>query len=152
MVEIAVKTTFRTNYYKWSCGIYKQMAGGPIGLRASSSIAKLCMEIWLGEFRRKLEQAGVKVWLLRKFLDNVIFVCSMMRGDRILEDGVIARTPETLEDHIRNGNSKEQNTLKVLEKVAPSILPFLDFTGEAAVGNQGIPVLDTKMWYGAREG
>ena len=88
VVEIAVKTTFKTHYYKWSDGIYKQMAGGPIGLRASGSIAKLCMEIWLTEFRKKLEQLGIKVWLLRKYVDDVLIVCSTMRrGDRVQEDG-----------------------------------------------------------------
>ena len=58
-----VKSTFKTHYYKWADGLCKQIAGGPIDLRASGSIAKLC--IWYGakEAYRKifLDSPGICV-------------------------------------------------------------------------------------------
>ena len=70
------------------------------------------------------------------------------RGDRVLEDGKIGRTCESLGEDRRSKISRPQVTLKLLETMANKVLAFLKFTGEAAEGNQGIPVLDTRMWFG----
>ena len=104
------------------------------------------MEVWLQEFRQKLEKACLEVHLLKKYVDDVIIVCSMAkRGDRVSKEGQIVREMETLGEDIRKGVSKQQNTLRILEEVTNRILPFLKFTGEAAEGDKGIPVLDTTM-------
>ena len=125
VMEVAIRTTFKSHFYKWNGHIYKQQAGGPIGLRASGSIAKVCMEVWLQEFRLKLEKAGLEVHLLKKYVDDVIIVCSMAkRGDRVSKEGQIGREMESLGEDIRNGVSKQQNTLRILEEVGNRILPF----------------------------
>ena len=118
-------------------------------MRASGSKAKVCMEVWLQTFKERLEKAGIKVWLMRKYVDDVIVVCSMARrGDRVLGDGTIGRTCESLGEDRRSKVSRPQVTLNLLEAIANKVLPFLKFTGEAAEGDQGIPVLDTRMWFG----
>ena len=47
VVEIIAKTTFNTHLYKWAGQIYQQSRGGPIGLRASGTMAKAAMEEWI---------------------------------------------------------------------------------------------------------
>ena len=43
LVENAVKMTFNSHFYKWEGKIYQQMKGGPIGLKASGSVAKIAI-------------------------------------------------------------------------------------------------------------
>ena len=94
LVEILIKTTFQTHFYKWNRKIFKQREGGPIGLRASGTVAKLIMELWLREVRKRLETAGFKVWLMEKYVDDVLLVCSMAKkGDRIVK-GKLERSCE----------------------------------------------------------
>ena len=102
-------------------------------MRAGGSIAKLCMEIWLTEFKRRVEQTGIKVWLTRKYVDDVLGVCSMVKtGDRIMSNGQLGRDFATFGEDRRKGVTRGKNTLKILEQVANQVLPFLKFTGEAA--------------------
>ena len=58
VVEIMIRVTFSTHFYKWENKIYKQCKGGPIGLRATGLCAKLIMDDWLEKFRDKLEANG----------------------------------------------------------------------------------------------
>ena len=76
VIEIMVLATFDSHFYKWAGSIYKQKAGGPIGLRASGVVPKVTMELWLIEMRVKMEKAGLKVHLLKKYVDNVLVVCT----------------------------------------------------------------------------
>ena len=50
-IEAAIRTTFKTHFHAWNGQILKQQTGGPIGLRASGPIVKICMEIWLRDFK-----------------------------------------------------------------------------------------------------
>ena len=70
------------------------------------------MEIWLTEFRASLKKVGVRVYLLRKNVDEVIIVCSMVRrGDIVNKEKVVQRTFESLGEDIRGKINKEENTL-----------------------------------------
>ena len=73
------------------------------------------MEIWLSEFRREVEQAGIKVWLMRKYVDNVVVVCSMVkRGDRVNSNGEIGRDFATFGEAMSKGVTREKNNLRIL--------------------------------------
>ena len=52
--------------------IHRQIKGGPIGLRASGSMAKASMEDWITRFQEKLEGMGLKIHLLVKYVDDVL--------------------------------------------------------------------------------
>ena len=45
VVEILVKVTFENHFYKWNNNIYRQTKGGPIGLRAAQSLARIIMDV-----------------------------------------------------------------------------------------------------------
>ena len=74
VIEILVKSTFNTHVYKWAGKIYKQSRGGPIGLRASGTLAKAAMEDWIEKFQDKLEKIGIKVHMVRKYVDDIMIV------------------------------------------------------------------------------
>ena len=71
LIEILVTVTFETHVYKWAGKLYKQKKGGPIGLRASGTVAKIAMEEWIRGLGMRLEELGFTVHLLRKYVDDV---------------------------------------------------------------------------------
>ena len=75
VVQCVVEATFNTHVYKWAGQIFQQSRGGPIGLRASGTLAKAAMEEWIRKYQAKLESLGVKVHLLRKYVDDVVIIC-----------------------------------------------------------------------------
>ena len=150
LVENAVKMTFNSHFYKWGGKIYQQMKGGPIGLKASGSVAKIAMEIWLREYRKRLEKAGFKVWLLQKYVDDVVIVCSMAKRGHRLVNGILERDCDTFSEDSRNLRRVEDITLDILQQIANQIFPFLKFTGETSYGELSIPVLDTELWFGEK--
>ena len=96
-------------------------------------------------------EAGCEVFLMRKYVDDVIIVMRNMQiGARWL-DGRVITTEETEMEDRRMGKSREQVTLEALRTAADEILGFLKFTGEASEGGKGIPVLDTTVRYGKVE-
>ena len=48
--------------------------------------------------------------------------------------------------------SRQELTLEVVKMMANTLTPYLKFTGEVSLNGEGIPVLDTKVWLGRREG
>merc|ERR1711954_602885 len=127
VVEIMIRVTFSTHFYKWENKIYKQCKGGPIGLRASGVIAKIIMEIWIRLMREKIERAGLKVHLIKKYVDDVLIVCSKVKpGMRLNENGVLERSFETFGADIREKKCQDQATLEILQKLANDVFPFLE--------------------------
>ena len=81
--------TFKNHFYKLDNQIRKQQTGGATGLRATGSLSRVTMDKWITEFRRKVESAGAKKWLLKKYLDDVMVVATNMRlGSRWEEDRI----------------------------------------------------------------
>ena len=74
VTEIMVQSVFRTHHYKFNGKVYKQQAGGPIGLKDTGYVARLTMDKWIQQFRSKLEEHGLKIKLLRKYVDDIVIV------------------------------------------------------------------------------
>ena len=84
MVQTLIETTFNTHVYRWAGKVYKQRKGGPIGLRASGSLAKAAMEDWISRFENKLGKLGIKVHLIRKLLGASAGPNPKLAGQRYL--------------------------------------------------------------------
>ena len=150
-MEIMILTTFRSHFYKWGDKIHQQRKGGPIGLRASGVVAKVVMELWIREMKQRMENAGFEVFLIKKYVDDVLVVCSKTRRGHRLVDGRLERSCESFGHDVREKLCEDQKTLEILIKLANSVMPFLKFTGEASKNTEGIPVLDTTVWIGKHE-
>ena len=51
VVEQMVRVVFNTHYYEWEGQFYKQIFGGPIGLRATGPVARILMDWWAEQIR-----------------------------------------------------------------------------------------------------
>ena len=85
------------------------MKGGPIGLKTSGSVAKIAMDIWLREYRKRLEKTRFKVWLLQKYIDDVVFVCSMAKRGHMLVNGILEKDCDTFSEESRNLRRVQNN-------------------------------------------
>ena len=143
--------TFDTHYYKWEGKIRKQEKGGPIGLRAEGSLAKAVMAIFMAQLRKKLEELGMKVILLKSYVDDVLVVTRNVhlgtKYDR--ETKTLRSTEEDRERHEAEGKTRDNITMGIITEVANETLEFLEFTGEHSQGSQNpVPVLDAQAWFG----
>ena len=83
IIKISIKTVFKNHMYKFKGRTYRQSAGGAIGLRLTSIVARVIMDNWAMLFLQKLVEAKMDVYLLVKYINNVNLVVSMLkRGSR----------------------------------------------------------------------
>ena len=61
VVELATVTTFQTHFYQWGGRIYQQSEGGPIGLKATGTVAKMAREMLVRKYQEAVEKAGMKI-------------------------------------------------------------------------------------------
>ena len=74
VLEVATRATFGIHVYRYGGKNYRQMAGGPIGLRLTGVVAHVVMDKWAREFTRRLSTAQIPPYLLTKYVDDVNLV------------------------------------------------------------------------------
>ena len=76
VVGVMITTTFNNHFYKWHGKIFKQKKGGSVGLKETGSCAIMVMDSWITKFRELLETNKVEVFLLKKYVDDVLLIVS----------------------------------------------------------------------------
>ena len=126
------KMTFSTHHYKWNGRIYKQVKGGPIGLRATGSVAKTTMDDWIEKYKSILSGHGINVHLIKKYVDDVLVLVDNLRLGTRLEGTLLRWREEWEEEDARLGRSAEENTMDILRTLANQVHDFLEFTSEVS--------------------
>ena len=162
LIEQLVRIVFSTHYYEWDGALYRQVSGGPIGLRASGVVGRILMDHWVNMIHRKakecqelnavdpLKYESLDVKALWKYVDDCVSILKKMRlGTRYLNDKLEWRESWEQEDKEQNV-TEEANTLKQFASIASSMIKCLNFTHDAPEANENgrMPVLDTEMWLG----
>ena len=70
VIRIMTNTMFDTHVYSFGGKMYKQAAGGPIGLRATCAVARLVMKIWDEKWLGKLKDLMVKIEEATRYMDD----------------------------------------------------------------------------------
>ena len=82
--------------------MYRQLKGGSIGLRATGSVSKMTMDEWMEIFERILTENGVEIFILTKYVDDVLIICRTLSKDQFWDGArLVVRTPEegTRQEH-----------------------------------------------------
>ena len=74
VIEGMILGTFNNHVYKWETKIFRQLQGGPIGLRATGSVARMVMDQWMNHLKQTLEDNGMTTELLKKYVDDVLAI------------------------------------------------------------------------------
>ena len=153
VVGIMVRATMDNHYYKWDQDIKRQVTGGGIGLRGTGSVSRVVMDRWLLMFGSTLRSNGVRIRMLKKYVDDVLLVCNNLRLGSRWHQGNICFSELWEQEDIQTGKTREQVTLNVMTKIASTQVSFLKFTGEVSEGpERRVPVLDSELWWGVPEG
>ena len=149
LTEIMVRSTFDNHFYKWKGEILRQTSGGAIGLRATGTCSKIVMDKWMELFSELLVNNGIEVYLLKKYVDDVLLVCSnvILGSYWSSDDKKIIFCPELQKQHISLGKSRTEVSLEIFIQMADNFFSFLKFTGEASV-DKPIACLDSQLWVG----
>ena len=92
MVSLATRAMFRLHHYKFGGKMFKQMEGGPIGLRGTCSIARLVMQIFDGKWLGGLRSLGVTTELDGRYMDDGRNILAPFKAGWRWSDGRICYT------------------------------------------------------------
>ena len=70
VISLATRAMFNHQYYTFGGRVFHQKAGGPIGLRGTCSISRLVMQLYDNKWLRRMEDMGVTIWLLCRYMDD----------------------------------------------------------------------------------
>ena len=165
VVEQLVKLVFNTHFYEWNGTIYRQVAGGPIGLRSTGSVCRIVMDHWKTEISRmivKMDQLkainpvtyeSLEVHLLKKYVDDVLVALQGVRpGVRYDKQNKILTWSTEAEEEDKQ-KTREELTMSLFCELATDVEKCLDFTWDSPERNTNgmLPVLDTQMWVGKEQ-
>ena len=72
VVQQMVKIIFRTHFYEWEGTFYRQLKGGPIGLRATGFVARVLMDFWANQIKKMEEICQTLHQINPVLFENVI--------------------------------------------------------------------------------
>ena len=81
-------------------------------------------------FQGCLEQNGTKVYVLSKYVDDILIICDNVRLGSYWNEQRIAWSKSVLAKHTESRMSIDELKLDVLKQIADTLIPFLKFTGE----------------------
>ena len=148
VVEVGVRTVFKTHLYQFGGHTYHQQAGGPIGLRVTGAVARIVMGEWDAKLVKTLADSGMTYEEAARYVDDVRMVLRAVKlGWRWDGKRMIYKEEWKNEEHDQ-GLTKTRKTAMVLETMMNSILSGMTFTVETHedFDDQKLPTLDTKLW------
>ena len=86
VVSIATQAMFKHHFYGFANKKFQQKEGGPIGLRGTCTIARLCMQVFDKKWGDLVGRTGLKIDLYSRYMDDGrIFLHPIQRGWRWVE-------------------------------------------------------------------
>ena len=144
VVSIAVKAMFKKHYYSFNGRTYHQNNGGPIGVRGTCAVARLCMQIFDQKWSRKLMEVCIRVRKNMRYMDDGRTLLQPIRpGWRWVGEELLFCTRWE-----REGRDKTPECIskQVLLHSLNGVTDYLRFTVESQEDFQGwLPTLDTNI-------
>ena len=125
--------------------MYRQMEGGPIGLRGTCTLARLVMQVYDKKWLRLVEEGGINLKLYMRYMDDGRkFLQPIKRGWRWEAGSMVYRLQWELEDEER---TPLDMTISVLRETVRGVLEYLRFTFESGEDyvDGWLPALDTSL-------
>ena len=145
VVEIVTEQLFKHHYYTFGGQIYHQQDGGPIGLRGTCAVARVCMQIFDSKWKRKLDEWRISRKMNKRYMDDTrTLLHAIKHGWRGDKNGLWFSLAWQEEDQKL---SSTEITKRVLLKSMDGVENYLKFTGETGEDFEGgwLPTLDTNL-------
>ena len=104
---------------------------------------------FMREYKALLERHGVEVFLLRKYVDDILAATGCLQlGSRWTGRSIEVSEEDRKMDE-ENSRTKEAVTMECLRSMADTVIPWLKFTSEVSEGEEKpVPCLDSQLWVG----
>ena len=145
VLQIATTALFENHYYSFGGGAFRQREGGPIGLRATCAIARLCMQLFDGKWEHILKQMGIWAWLIVRYMDDGRTLMPPLKPGWRWEEGKLKfKLKWEKEDQELSGS---EITRRGILGSLGGVEDFLSFTMEIGEDfeDSWLPTLDTKL-------
>ena len=149
VIKILTMTMFSTHIYTFGGKVYKQLEGGPIGLRSTYSVARLAMKVWDDKWLRRLEMLRIKIEAATRYMDDGrTALHPFHHGWRWSARDQSVQFSEKWREEDK-GLSGMEVTKRILHGTMTGIETFLEFTMETEEDFSGwLPSLDTNLTVG----
>ena len=137
---------FKHHYYSFDGKTFRQEKGGPIGLRGTCALARLCMQIFDVKWERTLERIGLIIWLTLRYMDDGrTYLPPIKPGWRWINGTLQFTMGWEKEDQ---SLSNMEITRRVLLGTLEGVEDYLRFTMETGEDyrDQWLPTLDMSLY------
>ena len=144
-MRLAVEVLFRTHVYSFKGNLYRQADGGPIGLRATCAIARVCMAQHSVMWQNRMKDSNINIAGSGFYVDDGrVFMHPLRPGWRWTEDGLWYCREWELEDE---SLSNIEITKRAVGKSMDGMIECLTFTVESQEDfeNDWLPTLDLNI-------
>ena len=125
--------------------MFKQMEGGPIGLRGTCTIARLVMQCFDRRWMTVIEESGMRIELYTRYMDDGrALLHPVKKGWRWIDGGLTFCRRWELEDE---KSEPLDLTVEAMKMSMSGIMDYLKFTYETKddFGDGWLPTLDTSL-------
>ena len=135
VVKISTEIMFENHLYTFGGKVFRQKRGGPIGLRGTCAIARLCMCHWDRVWKRMMSQNKIDIVRYTRYMDDGrAFLAPIRPGWRWVGGELQFTLRWKEEDALVD---KVEITRRVLHNSMQEVLPSLSFTTEVEYRNKG---------------
>ena len=153
IAQIGIRILWETYCYNFGGKTYLQGEGGPIGQRPTMAASRLVMEEFFAEYRKVLEQAEVKIMLMKVYVDDGRQLTTLLRkGMRYDAESKQFRWDMMAEEEDKElekkGEDKDSFMARLCLPLMNAINKDLTFTAEVAADftDNRLPTLDFTLW------
>ena len=118
VLKVAILSVFRNHMYMFMGIVYIQLAGGPIGLRLTSMVARVVMDHWAAMFLCALQDSGIKIWAMMKYVDDVNVVLDIVVPGWRWMEGSMQWNENWMLDDEESEETGEVRTMKIVKDAA----------------------------------
>ena len=153
VAQIGVRVLWGTYCYDFGGKTLLQKEGGPIGQRPTMAASRLVMEEFFLEYRRVLVKAGVRVMMMKVYVDDGRQLTTLlkkgMRYDKESHEyrwDMIAEEEDMILE--KQGESRDGFMARLCLPLMNAINNDLTFTAEVAAdyADRRLPTLDFSLW------
>jgi hypothetical protein len=146
MVETVLLTVMNNHFYQFGDRIRRQLFGGAIGLRSTGVVAKYVMKFFDRLFLQKLDNAGVRMELYKRYVDDLDVCCRQMElGTRYRDGKLTVLESDKLED-VRSQIQSDKLAMDTIRQIGDTVLEFIKLTSDCPSDNMEaggyMPILD----------
>ena len=149
-LKVGILAIFQNHCYKFGERLFKQIWGGPTGLRVTGPSAKIRMTRFVRKLISLLTKSGIVTNEIFVYVDDLRLILRLLEAGTVFcqECSKFRSCPTQLEADLQSQESPESRTSRILGQVMNMLEPELRFTTESSSDfqNKKLPTLDYQVW------